>query len=213
MNPEELLEKTRAGKLTQEEFDEIVVKVIEGSEGKEVEGLDCLLPILGLVGYPEQLQDIVEKFLYYPKNPFISRLALIALCYDWNLMYLSEIKSFIKGVDWDVDDEARKEAMSIAGLYLSDNSDRDLLQLLLNIFDHFGETDEFLIHSHYRNDNLKATAYHSLCTAMQKDDDEILDEIIHLDVEELIEIGEFDKLDMSVINQARQRLKNEGVKG
>src|SRR5438045_2938047 len=128
INADELLEKTRANRLTQEEFD-IVVKMVR--DGPHDENLCLLIYVLRLAG-AKDLKKIIEKFLYYPTNPYVSRVALKTLCEGWKLTgdYLEEVKRFIVGEEWDVRDEIRLLAISIAGEYLADHFDKQLLILL-----------------------------------------------------------------------------------
>ena len=57
----------------------------------------------------EEAREIVDKFLYYPSYPYVSCMALKALCEQWGLThaYLKELKQFIKGVPWDVNKRGR----------------------------------------------------------------------------------------------------------
>jgi hypothetical protein len=83
--------------------------------------------------------------LFYPQDPSISSIALKTLCTYWELTkdYVIVIKQFIKGVDWDEDDEVALTAISIAGEFLRDSEkkDKELLQSLLNILNKEDESN------------------------------------------------------------------------
>lgn len=172
---EDLLEKTREGELTQEEFNQIVEAARDGPYD---ENLYVLIHILGKVGFGEELREIVEKFLYYPDDPAVSEQALKALCEEWGLTskYLEQIKNFIRGESWDVNENVRMLAISIAGEYIKETSDKELLMLLLDVFENLGTSNSLREFREYSRDLIQGCAYFAILIAMGKDWDELPDQ-------------------------------------
>jgi hypothetical protein len=133
---DELLEKAKWDKLSKSELDEIVKRIRQFKEGDD-DDLYSLLYALGRSGASEY-RNLVEKFLIYPADSMISRIALRTLCTYWDLVpyYIEIVKNFIKGVDWD-DDQVRIAAISIAGEYVRSTNDKECLKLLLEIFEQY----------------------------------------------------------------------------
>jgi len=134
-----ILKKAKFGELTDEEFAYVVQKIKESRPGCD-EDLCSLLNVLGSAGAVHrkyQLRKLVEGFLYYPTFPMVSGAALDVLCNDWDYAqdYLGLLKSFIKGVEWDPDGDVRIIAISSAGEFLRHNSEKELLQLLVDILE------------------------------------------------------------------------------
>lgn len=201
INATDLLNKTRSGELTQEEFDLIVETVRDGPYD---EGLYMLINILGLVGFGEELREIVEKFLYYPAETYVSKEALKTLCLGWGLTqdYLNQVANFIRGEEWDSNEVVRMMALTIAGEYLRDSFDKDLLKLLLQVFEDLGTTPEIIKTS---SPLIKGCAYKSIAIAMGKDPDEIpfADEIA-----EMLRSQRFSDLDEAMLQQAHDMIKD-----
>lgn len=93
-----------------------------------------LIQTLGRAG-ASHYRELVSGFLNSPGDPMLARAAIEALCQDWHLTerYLSDLKAFIVGVEWDTDEEARQMALICAGPYLHANDDKELVALLLRI--------------------------------------------------------------------------------
>jgi hypothetical protein len=117
------------------------------------EDLYVLVQILGRAGSPKY-REAVEPYLHDVGNPQLSALAVKVLCWSWGLArdYRGELLSFLRGVDWDVEDYVRLEAISAVGEYLRENSDNELLQIVYNTFS--DQRERPLI---------RGAAYRSLC--------------------------------------------------
>lgn len=80
-----------------------------------------MLYIISLAGDPARDEQLVASFLDSPEDPMLARLALETLT-DWDLgqRYREQVLRFIRGVEWDVEDEgqARQMAMFCAGTML-----------------------------------------------------------------------------------------------
>lgn len=203
LTAEQLAKKMRLGQLTQEEFDSIVERV---RDNPHEENLSLLIRILGRVGTSE-LKEIIEKFLYYPKKPYVSSVALEVLC-EWGLTsdYLEVIKKFIRGEPWDVNDDVRLSAMSISGCYLAESFDQELLHSLMDIFEHLGTRPHLHETSDYARAFIKSCAYADIAQAMHSDYDSILE---GEQTEEWIEKKEFHKLDQVMLQKARRLLNKQ----
>lgn len=138
---DELREKAHWHTLSEEELAEVIQRInayLSGNNGNDSE-LDALLEALGYTGAFTGLrpgfQELVEKFLVYPTNPDISATALSVLCTDWDLdrEYTSQIKSFIKGVEWD-EGIVQIMAICVAGAYAAKARDKEMLEFLLDAF-------------------------------------------------------------------------------
>src|SRR5437868_5777180 len=75
-----------------------LVQIIQDSRPGNPNNLSAAIFLLGKVA-TQEYRELIEKFLYYPKMPWISAEALKVLCRDWGLTkeYLREVKLFIKG--------------------------------------------------------------------------------------------------------------------
>ena len=135
INLNELLEKAKWDKLSDGEISEVVRRIKETKPGQD-EDLYMLLHILGRSG-ADQYRPLVEKFLYYPSYPMVSSIALKTLCVYWGYEeeYLDKIKIFIKGVDWDGDEDVKLNAVNCAGSYLISTPEKELYELLIHIFE------------------------------------------------------------------------------
>lgn len=91
-----------------------------------------MLQIVGEAG-DKQYRALVERFLESPDDPMLARLALEILAHYWGEAdrYLDHIRRFLRGVDWDDEDDVRQMALFQAGDYLAKNSDRELLELII----------------------------------------------------------------------------------
>lgn len=139
-NLDDLLEEAKWGKLTGEEIAYVASEIKKSKPGDD-EKLYRLLHILGksLIGDPRASQyvKLVEGFLVYPSDPMISQMAFVTLCCYWGPgeKYINWMKKFIRGVDWDDMDDVRLVAISIAGEYLLQTFDKELLELLVQTFE------------------------------------------------------------------------------
>jgi len=207
-NIEELCIEAKWGQLTKEEI-AYVVKMMNACNLDDDVGLVRLIYILGHA-YLEEHKLWVEKFIYYPKSTLVSQQALKALCTCWHLTehYLDEIKMYIRGVDWDDADEVRLTAINIAGEFLRKKFDKELLQLLVLVFEKLGETEMLNDTDDYARDFLKSCAYEAIARAMGKNHNEIPD---NDEIEEAIASGQLSDLDLAVVQKAHQMMeKNKG---
>jgi hypothetical protein len=148
MNLHELLKKAQWGKLEPQELAEVVRQISAGEND-----LYTLLHILGRAGSPKY-RRLMEQYLHYEKDSQLSALVLNALCNWWGLIdeYRGELISFLRGAEWDADDYVKLQAISLAGEYLRNHRDRELLQI---IYDIFADKDERPL--------LRSEAYCALC--------------------------------------------------
>jgi hypothetical protein len=93
-----------------------------------------LLHIVGKGGGP-RFRTLVEAYLDSPEDPMLARLALQILCRFWGLTadYLVDLRRFLKGVDWDDEQDVRLIAASVAGEYLERHDDAELAHELLRL--------------------------------------------------------------------------------
>lgn len=201
---EGLASKVKWSTLSDEEIADVVQRIKEIKQGADDENLSTLIYILGRAGltkYREEYRELVEPFLYYPADPDVSKEALHTLCMFWSLTsnYLNELKQFIKGVEWD-DDDIRLFAISFAGEFLNEAFDKDLLQLLIDIFEDFERIKDFSI-SEEKAVFIKGCAYDALARAVGKEHWEIPDSE---QIETWIENKQFDRLDLTILQKAHQ---------
>jgi hypothetical protein len=149
VNLPELLKRAYSEEITHDELSE-VVRMIVSDENQD---LHTLIQILGRAGSPKY-REIVEPYLHNVGNPQLSALAVKVLCWSWGLVreYREHLLCFLRGVDWDGEDYVRLEAISTVGEYLREESDKELLQVIYNIFS--DQRERPLI---------RAAAYRALC--------------------------------------------------
>jgi hypothetical protein len=171
------------------------------------EDLPTLISLLGKVLAGRNIspshRKLIEKYLHYPDDPMVSAVSLKVLCREWGLTlnYLELIKKFIRGIGWDVSDEVRFHAINIAGEYLREAFDKELLQLLLFTYQLEEHTDTIRVTREDAHIFLQGCAYEALARASGKDWDEIpsVD-----DIEEYISQQQFTYLDNEVVEKARK---------
>lgn len=176
-----LLDEAKWGKLTNEEIAYVVQK-LESCKPGDDDNLYTLIHILGKA-HAKQYKRKIESFLYYPSYSMITKIALQTLCCFWGYYqeYLTEIKKFMRGVEWDDEEQIRIIAISSAGQSLSLSYDHELLQLLIQIFENEKEEE-----------SIREMAYFALATAMGQSSREIITK----------------GFDISVIEQALQKLND-----
>jgi hypothetical protein len=128
----ELLEKAKSGDLCKHELDQVVASIKDPATKADPY---TLLHIIGRA-MDTSHEDLVVSYLECPEDPMLSRLALQILCDYWGLMskYISYVRKFLSGVEWDVEDDVRQIAASIAGEFVRTTTwDRDLFRALLDI--------------------------------------------------------------------------------
>ena len=101
------------------------------------------------------------------------------------------MKQFVKGVDWDEWEDIRYNEISIAGWYLTNHEDKELLEDLILIME---DDDEDM--------SIRKRAYVALAEATGKS---------------IVEVSYAPEIDFSIIREAKQRLarcklgeKNDG---
>ncbi len=199
-----LLKKHKENRLSAEEIADVFQEIKKAKPGDD-EDIDMSICLLGQMGGPEY-RELVEKFLDYPTLPYASLQALNTLCSDWGLTaeYLAEIKKFIRGVKWDESDKIRLTAIGLAGEFLRKTFDKELLQLLISMFEDFGKID-----SHYERDEssrefLQSCAYQNLAIAMGKDWEEIPYEEV---ITECIKNKQFHCFDLEMLKKAHEMVQ------
>ncbi|MCB1118043.1 MAG: hypothetical protein KDK50_05650 [Chlamydiia bacterium] len=134
--PKELLHAAKSGKITDEELEFILQKIDQSSpqDGYDL-SLCYYLDVLGWIVSAEY-EPLVQKFINWPQDSMLSGLAIEILCCRWGLTakYLDQIKTFIQGVEWDEDGDARFSALRCSGYYLSSFEDKDLLNAVYEVF-------------------------------------------------------------------------------
>jgi hypothetical protein len=115
---------------------------IKNYQKEERGDLYTLIHILGKSGAFEH-RELIEKFIYESKDPFIVGIAFNAVLnyFDFILDYGNEIKVFMKGVDWDTDDDIRISALSTAGRYLTGIDDVEMLRCLIKTLEDVTEEE------------------------------------------------------------------------
>jgi hypothetical protein len=79
-------------------------------------------------------EDLIAAHLVHPRDPVVSALALGTLVSQWTLgrEHRAHLLAPLEGgLAWDTDDDVFIRAVSAAGEYLRDNTDRDIPALLL----------------------------------------------------------------------------------
>lgn len=162
-NLDELLSEAKWGKLSEEEINYVVEK-IKATTPDDDEDLYKLIHILGKAN-AIQHRKLVESFLYYPTYPMISEIALQTLCDFWGYAkdYIPQLKAFVKGVSWDVDEDVRLLAIGSVGELLREVPDKELLELIIGIW----ENDQ-------ENEIMRECAIESLARATGRDYKEFL---------------------------------------
>jgi hypothetical protein len=160
----ELWKKSQRAILTPEERVYLIEQLQVFYETHEdPDGTEYLLMALEYEGYFKgELKTILEKLVIFPEACAIAAKALDLLCWDSHstAKHLTQIKAFLKGVDWDIEDEGRMrdQSISIAGRYVKDTQDRECLSLLLSILD-----DELI------DTNTRSYAYTHICRAVGRE--------------------------------------------
>ncbi len=190
MNLDDLLDKAKWSKLSDAELAQVVQK-INDYEHISSESLYMLIYILGR-SEAKQHRALMEKFIWFPEDPMITRIALKSLCDYWGLTinYLDVLKSFIVGAKWDEDEDVRHIAISIAGTYMLDSGDPVFLNLLLQIFD-----------NEHEGNLIRSTCYSAIARGMgiKSSDLPFVRQLATMSPE---------FIDEEIIERARQKLQN-----
>ncbi|WP_044882784.1 hypothetical protein [Neochlamydia sp. EPS4] len=202
----DLSHEAKWGRLTPEEIAYVEQK-LQDKKADEDEDLPTWIFIVGRLALIRH-RPLLEKFLYHQMEPWVCIQALRALCTYWEYTqdYLKELKMFIRGVEWDPHDDIRLWALSIAGDFLKEHYDPELLQLLLDVFEKLGKLDSLQEQREYAREFIQSCAFKALAIASGKKYDEILDTD---DIENCLLNGQMELLDLSVLKKARQRLQQK----
>jgi hypothetical protein len=127
----ELLDKAKDGQLSASELDQVVAAI------KDPKVVGDRYTLLNIIGHSADTsyEDLVASYLDCADDPMLARLALQILCSFWGKTpaYLDYVRRFMRGVNWDAEDDVRQIAISIAGEYVRKTWDEDLFQELLDI--------------------------------------------------------------------------------
>ncbi len=169
MRYDELLDRAKWGTVSRQEIDEVVRELLDPRRKAD---RYTLLHILGKGGSPA-FRAIVEPFLDWKEDPMLARLALQILCNYWDLtdQYIERVRQFVRGVAWDVDEDVRLAAISVAGEYLRTGSAPEILSDLLRILEN---SDERAI--------IREAAYTALARAVGRDWAELPPATRHFDL-------------------------------
>jgi hypothetical protein len=184
-NLEELLEQAKAGRLEHGNLERVSAMLQEGGAGADPY---TLLHIIGRSG-DRSRRALVEKYLHWPQDPMLARLALQIVCGYWGDIerYLDQVLEFVKGVDWDDENDVRQVAISNAGEYLRTQSHTELLQRLLDIVRDGNESP-----------TIRADAYFALSRAVGRDWKDLPNAAHVFDVEK--------EADPTILQEALRRL-------
>lgn len=201
---DKLAEKATWSKLTQEEIEYVTRTFYDSKPGHDQNLADCIY-ILGRIG-ADQHKATIEKYLFYPADAHVSAVTLRILCLYWKYTgeYLNQIVSFIKGVDWDEDDEVRMMAFSSLGEYLRKKSELHLIKLLTDFVEDPTKIEGYLHDRDYARVFLQACAYQDLAKALGRPSDEIAETE---DVEKVIKEGCVQ--DLILVHEARAFLAKQ----
>lgn len=130
-----LMRKAKDATISDREVD-AVAEVLRSRE--QSDQLYRQVYILGR-SFARRYENLIADYLVYPDEPEVSAIALSVLCAHWKLgrKYRGYLLAGMSGLSWDVDDDIRVHALSSAGAYLRENSDREVLAELVGI----AETD------------------------------------------------------------------------
>jgi hypothetical protein len=144
-----LLKRAQWGKVTETELADVAKCLSLG----ECDDIYEALHIIGRGGSPKY-RSVMENYLRCQTDPQVAALALKVLFNWWGLGldYRDDLISFLRGVEWDIGDWVRLQAISSAGELLRSHSDTEVLQLLYDIFSNPLERKE-----------LRGPAYFALC--------------------------------------------------
>jgi len=186
MNIKELIRKANAGSITPHE----IKQVYEALINNEGDAYDLLL-ILGRAG-ATQHKNIVEKYLNTPDDSMLARLALQILCRYWGLAKEYEIflEQFVRGVDWDDEEDVRLMAITCAADILKDEDKPVLLSI---IFDVFNDEDE--------DDITRGAAYETLA---------IVSGVSVIDLPQPLHFDLKNDVDQNVINKIKTKIRGKG---
>lgn len=133
----ELLGKARDGELSAHELDQVAAAI---KDPDVIGDRYTLLHIIGL-SMATPYEDLVSSYLNSADDAMMARLGLQILCSFWGKTpeYLGYVWKFLRGVDWDDEDDVRQIAISIAGEHVRKTWDEELFRKLLDIATNEGD--------------------------------------------------------------------------
>lgn len=133
MKDAELLHRAKWGTTTPAEVDGVARSLMSDDPERDPYTLIHILGRSGAVLY----EDLVARYLNAESDPMLARIALQALCSHWDLAskYRSEVFRFARGEPWDDEQDVQLIALSAAGEMLRAGPDRELLRLLMDVFE------------------------------------------------------------------------------
>ncbi len=185
MNSQDLVKRAKRGTLPQKEIKEIAIILEQSPPGMN------LYPLLLAIGYSNAVdyRKTVEAFLYCEREPMLAALALQILCDFWGntQLYIEDVKRYVQGIHWDDDQDVRLRAISIAGEYLHQENDRELLEYLYTVV---GDRKEEQL--------IRENAYCALARAAGRDWNELPSATRSFDLEK--------DIDLKILEEIQQRL-------
>jgi hypothetical protein len=133
MNFNDLLDRAKQGDLSDREVDAVAAALERADPSEDPY---TLLHILG-ISRAQRHRPLVERYLRWFDDPMLARLALQILCSHWGETreHLDYVRSFVSGDPRDPGDDVRIAAIAIAGEHLRNHQDRELIAMLIGIFD------------------------------------------------------------------------------
>ena len=130
MDVHDLVTRAKSGSVSERELDEVALALEHGA-GKSTYRL---LYVLGRMG-SRRHEELVARYLDFNSDGQVAGLAVSILCTQWALgsKYRDPLLAHLKGMPWDVLDEAKQAAITAAGEYLRDGTDCPMLEVLLSV--------------------------------------------------------------------------------
>lgn len=157
MDSQQLLKAATARDLTPAEIDS-VVRALRAGPGQLQETYRLIL-ILGRANAVEHA-SLVYSYASECADPMLARVALQVLCSFWQMTgaHLPLVKRFLARDPCDPEEDVRQMAISVAGEYLRQHEDSELLRALIHI-----------VESEDEDEVRRADAYLSLARAMGRE--------------------------------------------
>jgi hypothetical protein len=126
-----LLDRAKDGLLRGHELDQAVAALKDPRSGADP------YTLLHIIGHAmdNSYEGLVVSYLDCPEDPLLSRLALQILCNYWSKTsrYITYVKRFLAGVDWDDEGDVQQVAVSVVGEFLREKWDDELFRSLLDL--------------------------------------------------------------------------------
>jgi hypothetical protein len=201
---EELVRRAKGGEISREEVDAVATELQKPDPSAS---RYTLLYIVGR-SFTTSYRDLVEQFLEYRDDPMLARLALQILCHFWGdtAQYKRHVLRFLRRVDFDVENDCRSMAISVAGEYLRENPEPEFLGELIRIYEEPDEpesSDEDDYQASVRRLETELIRYDAYCA---------LARAVGYDYRDIpSSLGSFDSAEdpRSVLQKAKERLQRE----